>query len=150
MPMVGSSPSYLLLKLSLISPFINCFCLLRISIAFMLFNNSAVSDSLWPHELQHARLPYPSPSPRVFSNSHPLSQWCHPTISSSVIHFLLLPSFFPSIRLFHIRWPKYSSFSFSVNPYNGYSGLTSLGLTGLISLQSKGLSWTLITVIGLV
>ena len=51
------------------------------------FSCSVVSDSLWPHELQHARPPYPSPTPRVLSNSHPSSQWCHPAISSSVIPF---------------------------------------------------------------
>ena len=48
---------------------------------------SVVSDSLWPHGLQHARLPCPSPTPRAFSNSYPSNQWCHPTISSSVIPF---------------------------------------------------------------
>ena len=75
-----------------------------------------MSDSLWPHELKHARLPSPSLSPGVCSNSCPLNQWCHPTISSSVI---FLPSVFPRIRVFsnesvlHIRWPKYWSFSFS-------------------------------------
>ena len=77
------------------------------------------------------RLPCPSLSPRVCSNSCPLSQWCHPTISSSVTPLLLLPLIFPSIRLFSnesvlcIRWPKYWNFSFSVSPCNGYSGLIS-------------------------
>ena len=72
-----------------------------------------VSDSLWPHGLQHARLPRPSLSPGVCSDSCLLSRWCHPTISSSVIPFLLLPSIFPSIRVCSnksalcIRWPKY-------------------------------------------
>ena len=86
--------------------------------------------TLWPHGLQHARLPCPSLSPRVCSNSCPLSQWCHPTISSSH-HLLLLPSIFPSIRVFSnepvllIRWPKYWNFSFSISPANEYSGLTS-------------------------
>ena len=88
--------------------------------------------TLWPHRLQHARLPYPSPTPRAYSNSHPLSRWCHPTISSSVIPFssLLPPSVFPNIRVFfnesvlHIRWPEYWSFSFSINPSNE-SGPTS-------------------------
>ena len=79
--------------------------------------------TLWPHGLQHARLPCPSPTPRVYSNSCPLSQWCHPSISSS--HPLLLPpSIFPIIRVFshesvlHIRWPKYWSFSFSISSFN--------------------------------
>ena len=70
-----------------------------------------MSNSLWPHGLQHARPPCPSPTPGVSSNSCPLSWWCHPTISSSVVPSLL--SIFPSIRVFsnesvlHIRWPKY-------------------------------------------
>ena len=84
-----------------------------------------MSDSLRPHGLKHAGLPCPSLSPRVFSNSCPLSRWCHPTILSC--HPLLpLPSIFPSIRVFsnvsavHIRWPKYWSFSFSISPFNEY------------------------------
>ena len=79
-----------------------------------------------PDCMQHARLPGPPPSPRACSNSHPLSQWCHPTISSCCP--LLLPSIFPSIRFFSnesaplcIRWPKY--WSFSISPSNENSGL---------------------------
>jgi len=92
---------------------------------------SVVSDSLWPLGLKQARLPYPSLSPKVCSSSCPFSWWCHPTISSSVFPFLLLPSIFPSIGVFssesalRIRWPKYWSFSFSITPSNEYSGLTS-------------------------
>ena len=73
------------------------------------------SVSLQPHELQHARPPCPSPTPRAHPNPRPLSRWCHPTISSSR-HLLLLPSILPSIRVFsndsalRIRWPKYWSF----------------------------------------
>ena len=63
------------------------------------FSHSVVSNSSRPHGLQHARLPCLSPSPRACSNSCPFSQWCHPTISSSVI-LLPLPSIFPSIRIF--------------------------------------------------
>ena len=59
------------------------------------FSHSVMSDSLWPHELQHARPPYPSPTPRVYLNSCPLSRWCYPTISSSVIPFFCL-QFFPA------------------------------------------------------
>ena len=83
-------------------------------------SHSVVSCSLQPHGLQHARPPYPSPTPKVYSNSSPLSWWCHPTVSSSVI--LLLPSIFSSIRVFSnesvlcIRWPNYWSFSFSISP----------------------------------
>ena len=103
-----------------------------------------MSDSLQSHGLQPARLPCPSPTPRACSNSCPWSQWCHPTISSSVIPFSFWPSIFPSIKVFSselalcIRWPKYWSFSFSNGPSNEYSGLISLGLNGLISLKSKG------------
>ena len=108
-----------------------------------------MSDSLWPHEPQHARPPCPSPTPGVHPNLCPLSQWYHPTISSSVVPFSLLPSIFPSIRVFSnesalcIRWPKYWSFSFKISPTNEHSGLISLGWTGWISLQSKGLSTSL-------
>ena len=92
---------------------------------------SSVAQScptLWPHGLQHTRPPCPSLTPRVYSNSCPLSQWYHPTFSSSVppsAH----ASIFPSIRVFSnesvlcIRWPKYWSFSFSISPSNEYSGL---------------------------
>ena len=84
-----------------------------------------MSSSLRPHGLQHVRPPCPSPSPGVYSNSCPLSWWCHPTLC----HLLLLPSIFPSIRVFSnesvicIRWPKYWSFSFNISPSNEYSGL---------------------------
>ena len=60
------------------------------------FSRSVMSDSLWPHELQHARPPYPSPTPRIHSNSRPLSRWCHPAISSSVIPFSSCPQFLPA------------------------------------------------------
>ena len=91
-------------------------------ILLSLFSCSVASNSLWSHGLQHARPLYPLPSPRAYSNSCPLSQWCHPTISSSVIPLLLLPSIFPSIRVFSnelalcIRWPNYWSFSLSISP----------------------------------
>ena len=64
------------------------------------FSCSVVSDSLWPHELQHARPPCPSPTPRVHSDSRPLSQWCHPTISSSVIPFSSCPQYLPASESF--------------------------------------------------
>ena len=99
---------------------------------------SSVAQScrtLQPHGLQHSRPPCPSPTPGVYSNSSPLSRWCHPHILSSVVLFscrpLLLPSVFPNIRVFpnesvlHIRWPRYWSFSFSISPSNEYSGLIS-------------------------
>ena len=96
-----------------------------------LFSYSVVFNSLWCHGLQHTRLSHPSVSPGGYSNSYPLSKLCHPTISSSVTPLLLLPSIFPSIRVFssesdlHIRWPKNWIFSFSINPSNEYSGLIS-------------------------
>ena len=85
------------------------------------------------HGLQHARSPCPSPAPGACSNSRPLSQWCHPTISSSVQggSSLLLPSIFPSISVFSseavlcVRLLKHCSFSFSISPSNEYSGLIS-------------------------
>ena len=101
-----------------------------------------MSTFLQPHGLQQATLPCPSPSPGACSNTCPLNQWCHPTISSC--HpFLLLPSIFPSIRVFcnelalHIRCTKYWHFSFSISLSNEYLGWFPLGLTGLISLLSK-------------
>ena len=60
------------------------------------FSPSVVSNSLWPHGLQHASPPCPSPTPRVYSNSCPLSRWCHPTISSSVVPFSSCPQSFPA------------------------------------------------------
>ena len=93
-----------------------------------------MSDSLWPHGLKHARLSCPSPTLGACSNSCPSSWWCYPTISSCR-SLLLLPANFSSIRVFSnesvllIRWPKYWSFSSSINPSNEYSGLISLGLT---------------------
>ena len=79
------------------------------------FSRSVMSNSLWPHGLQHARPPCPSPTPRAYSNSHPSSWWCHPTISSSVFPFFsCLQSFLASgsfpMSVCRIRWPKYWSF----------------------------------------
>ena len=94
-------------------------------------SHSVVSHSLQPHGLQHARPPCPSPTPRVYSNSHPLSRWCHPTISSSVVPFfscpqsLLASRFFPMSQFF--AWGGQSiavSASASVLPMNN-PGLTS-------------------------
>ena len=109
------------------------------------FSHSVMSESLRPHELQHARSSCPSPTPRVYSNSCPLGQWCHPTISSSVVPFSSCLQSFPasgdfSNELARIRWPKFWSFHFSISPSNKYSGLISLGWTVWISSQSKGLS----------
>ena len=69
-----------------------------------LFSRSVVSDSLWPHGLQHTRLPYPSLSFWLCSNSCPLSQWCQSTISSSAAHFSSCPQSFPASRSFPKNW----------------------------------------------
>ena len=95
-------------------------------------NGLVMSNSLQPHELKHARLPCPSPSPRDCPSSSSLSWWCRPAISSSVIPFSSCLQSFPAsgslpVELaLHIRWPKYWSFIFSISPYNEYSGLISL------------------------
>ena len=70
------------------------------SLIFLLFSCSVVSDSLQPHGLLHTRPPCPSPSPRACSNSCPLSRWCHPTISSSVVPFSSFPLYFPASESF--------------------------------------------------
>ena len=105
-------------------------------------SHSIMFDSLWSHGLQYTRPPCPSPTPRVYSNSYPLSRWYHPAISSTVV--LFLPSIFPSVRVFsnesvlHIRWPKYWSFSFSISPSNEYSGLISFRMDSLDLLAVQG------------
>ena len=112
----------------------------------LLFICSVMSSFLWPHGLQHARLPCPSLSPRACSSSCPLNQWCIPTISSSVIpSSSCLQSFpasgsFPMSHLSASGGPSIgASASATVLPMN-IQGRFPLGLTGLISLQSKGLS----------
>ena len=95
------------------------------------FSHSVMSDSLRPHELQHAKPPCPSPTPGVYSNSCPLIWWCHPKHLILCHPLLFPPSIFPSIRVFsnestlRMRWPKYWSFSFNISPSNEYSGLIS-------------------------
>ena len=108
------------------------------------FSCSVVSDSLWLHGLQHSRLPCPSPALGACSNSCPLSQWCHPTISSSVIPFSFCLQSFPasvfSNEFFTSGGQSIGvSASASVPPMNIQDWFP-LGLTGVISLQSKGLS----------
>ena len=107
------------------------------------FSCSVMSESLWPHGLQHTRPPCPSPTPRFYPNSCPLSQWCHPTISSSVIHFYFCPQSFPASGSFPMSQFFESggqsirvSASASVLPMN-IQGWFSLGLTGWPSLQPK-------------
>ena len=112
----------------------------------LLFSCLVVSDSLWPHGLQHAGLPWPSPSPGVCSNSCPLSRWYHPTISSSVIPFTSCLQSFPASGSFPLNqlftsggWNIGASASVSVLPMNIQDWFP-LGMTGWISLQSRGLS----------
>ena len=107
---------------------------------------SVVSDSLWPHGLQHARPPCPSPTPGACSNSCPLNQWCHPTISSSVVPFSSCLQSFPASGSFQMSQLFTSggqnigvSASASVLPMNTQDW-SALGWSGWISLQSKGLS----------
>ena len=110
------------------------------------FSHSVMSDSLQPHEPQHARPPRPSPTPRVYPNSCPLSRWYHPTISSSVIPFSSCPQSFPALGSFQMSQLFTSggqsigvSASTSVLPLNTQDW-SPLGWTGWIPLQSKGLS----------
>ena len=113
--------------------------------AYLQFSCSVVSNTLWPHGLQHARPPCPSPTPRVYSNSYPLCQWCHPTISSSVVPFSCVQSFpasgsFPVSQFFASGGQSIGvSASASALPMNIQYWFP-LGWTGWISLQSKGLS----------
>ena len=108
------------------------------------FSYSVVSDFLQPHEWQHARLPCPSLSPGICSNSFPLSWWCHPTISSSVSPFSSCPQSFPASESFTMNCLFTSGgqsigASASVLPMS-IQGWLALGWVGLISLLSKGLS----------
>ena len=102
-----------------------------------------MSDSLRPYGLKHTRPPCPSATPRVYPNSCPVSWWCHPTVSSSVVPSL--PALiFPSIRVFsnesvlHIRWPKYWSFSFNISPSNECSRLISFRMDWVDLLAVQG------------
>ena len=113
---------------------------------FLLFSRSVMSDSLRPHGLQHTRLPCPSPTPGVLPNSCPLSQWRHPTISTSVVPFSSCPQSSPALGSF-LRSQFFTSGSQRIGASTSASVLSmniqdwfSLGWTGWISLQSKGLS----------
>ena len=120
--------------------------ILQAPISSVQFSHSVVSDSLRPHEPQHARPPCPSPTPGVYPNSCPLSQWCHSTISSSIVPFSSYPQSFPASGSFQMSQLFVSggqstgvSASTSVLPMNTQDW-SPLGWTGWISLQSKGLS----------
>ena len=113
-------------------------------VILLLFSHLVMSNSLWPHGLQHFRFPCPSQSPRACSNSCPLSQWCHPTISSSAVPFTSCLQSFPASGFFFdesvlpIRWPKYWSFSFSISPSNEYSELISFRMDWFDLLVVQG------------
>ena len=108
-------------------------------------SHSVVSDSLRPHESQHARPPCPSPTPGVYWDSCPSSQWCHPSISSSIVPFSSCPQSLPASESFsnestlHVRWPKYWSFSFSIIPSKEIPGLISFRMDWLDLLAVQGL-----------
>ena len=107
------------------------------------FSRPVMSDSLWPHGLQNARPPCLSPDPGVYPSSCPLSRWCHPTISSSVVPFSSCLQSFPASRfssesVLCIRWPKYWSFSFNINPSNEHSGLISFRIDWLDLFAVQG------------
>ena len=120
-------------------------CLYLVQFSLVQFSRSVVSDSLWPHELQHTRPPCPSPTPGAYPNSCPLSRWCHPTISSSV-RFSSCPQSFPasgSLLMSQLFTSGGKSIGISAStpdlPMNTQDW-SPLGWTGWISLQSKGLS----------
>ena len=120
--------------------------LFLISSTSVQISRSVVSDSLRPHELQHARPPWPSPTPGVHSNSCPLSQWYYSTISSSIIPFSTRLQSFPAsgsfpmslFQFLHVRWSNYWSFSFSINPSNEWSRLISFRIDWLDLLAAQG------------
>ena len=102
-----------------------------------------MSDSPRPHESQHARPPCPPPTPRVHPNSRPLSQWCHPAISSSVLPFSSrlqsLPAWvFSNESTLPVTWPKYWAFSLSISPSNEHPGLIPFRMNWLDLLAVQG------------
>ena len=136
--MLSFKPAFLLLFFSA-WPWLNWSCY---PMSLLMLSNSVVSDSLWPHGLQHA-IPCPSPSLRVCTNSCPLSQWCQPTISSSAVPFSSCLQSFPASQSFLLSqfFPsggQSMGASASVLPMN-IQGWFPFGLTGLISLLSQGL-----------
>ena len=125
------------LKSYILSPF---------TISSVQFSRSVVSDSLRPHESQHARTPCPSPTPGVHSDSHPLSQWCHPAISFSVIPFSSCPQCLPASEYFpmsqHFATGGQNTRASALASFlpKKSQGWSPSECTGWISLQSKGLS----------
>ena len=124
-----------------------CMCVcMYVCVSSVQFSCSLVCDSLRPHEPQHTRPPCPSPTPRVHTNPCPLSRWCHPTISSSVVPFSSCPQSFPASGSFQMS-QLFASGGQSIGVSASIAGLpmntqdwSPLGWTGWISLQSNGLS----------
>ena len=114
------------------------------SIISVQFSHSVVSDSLQPHELQHIRPPCPSPTPGVHSNTCPVSRWCHPAISSSVVPFSSCPQSLPASEFYpmsqHFAWGGQSTGALASFLPNNTQDWSPLEQTGWISLQSKGFS----------
>ena len=114
----------------------NCIVNIRYWLTLSSVQSLIVSDSLWPHELQHTRPPCPSPTPRVHSNSHPSSWWCHPAISSSVVPFSSCPQSLPASESFPMS---------QLFPWGGQS----TGVSALASFLPKNtqgwspLEWTI-------
>ena len=110
------------------------------------FSHSVVFNSLWPHESQHTRPPCPSPTPRVHSDSHPSSRWCHLAISSSVVPFSSCSQSLPASESFPMSqlfvWGGQSTGASALASFfpKNTQGWSPLEWTGWISLQSKGLS----------
>ena len=119
------------------------FLIYYVSSSSVQFSCSVMSDSLGPHEPQHTRPPCPSPTPRVYPNPCPLSQWCHPTIhplsspSPSALN-LSQQQVFSNESALHIMWSKYWSFSFNISPSNEHPGLISFMMNWLDLLAVQG------------
>ena len=117
-----------------------------ISFSSVQFSCSVVTESLWPHESQHARPPCPSPTPGVHSDSRPSSLWCHPAISSSVVHFSSCPQSLPTSESFPMSqlftWGGQTTGASALASFlpKESQGWSPSEWTGWISLQSKGLS----------
>ena len=133
------------MSLGMTKPVTNHFKKYDISFNSIQFSHSVMSDSLWPHGLQHARHPCPSPTPGAYSNSCPSSRWCHPTILSIVVpfssHLQSSPASgsFPMSQFFALGGQRIGAASASVLPMNIQDWLP-LGWTGWVSSLSKGLS----------
>ena len=109
----------------------------------LMFSHSVVSDSLRPHEQQRTRPPCPSPTPGVYSNSCPSSRWCHPAISSSVVHFSSCPQSLPASGSFQMSQlftsgGQYWSFSFNISPSNEHPGLISFRMNWMDLFAVQG------------